>query len=105
MLSAYQGELLDCVYMRKRDLTEKSKTWAGDVADVPKEIIIPLRQIIRELKWSGGAELEMVRDAKDDLWLLECNPRFLAWVHGATVTGRNLPGLLVEGASGIPSQD
>lgn len=105
MLSAYQGELLDCVYMRKRDLTEKSKTWAGDVADVPKEIIIPLRQIIRELKWSGGAELEMVRDAKDDLWLLECNPRFPAWVHGATITGRNLPGLLVEGASGIPSQD
>jgi hypothetical protein len=30
MLSAYQGELLHCVHMRKRDLTEIGKTWAGD---------------------------------------------------------------------------
>lgn len=30
-LSAYKGELLDCVRMRKRDLTELSKTWAVKV--------------------------------------------------------------------------
>jgi diaminopimelate decarboxylase len=103
MLCAYMGELLDCVYMRKRDLTELGKTWAGDTSPVPPEIVYPLREIIRQLKWTGGAELEMIRDAEGQLWLLEWNPRFPAWVHGATITGRNLPATLVEGATGAPA--
>ncbi|HEX6123996.1 MAG TPA: hypothetical protein VFZ23_01360 [Pyrinomonadaceae bacterium] len=101
MLSAFQGELLDCVHMRKRDLTELGKTWAGDALPVAAEIIYPLRKIVRDLKWTGGAELEMVRDPEDQLWLLEWNPRYPAWVHGSTITGRNLPGALVEGATGV----
>ena len=103
MLSAYRGNLLDCVHMRKRDLTELGKTWAGDALPVAPELIEPLRAVIRELNWTGGAELEMVRDAADELWLLEWNPRFPAWVHGSTIAGRNLPGKLVEGAAGIPA--
>lgn len=101
-LSAYNGKLLDCVRMRKRDLTDLSKTWAGDVSEVPEEILEPLRETIKELNWSGGAELEMVRDADEQLWLLEINPRYPAWIHGATITGRNVPGRLVEGATGVP---
>ena len=101
MLTAYQGELLDCVYMRKRDLTDIGKTWAGDVAPVGPDLLLPLRDLIRKLKWTGGAELEMVRDANDQLWMLEWNPRFPAWVHGSTIAGHNLPALLVEAASGI----
>jgi diaminopimelate decarboxylase len=103
-LSAYKGELLDCVRMRKRDLTELNKTWAGDVSEVEKEFLLPLRDIIRQIRWTGGAELEMVRDANNELWLLEWNPRFPAWIHGATITGRNIPAALVEGATGIPAQ-
>jgi diaminopimelate decarboxylase len=101
---AYQGELLDCVYMRKRELTEEGKTWAGDVTEVPEEFAAPLRRVVRELNWTGGAELEMVRDAAGQLWLLECNPRFPAWIHGATITGRNLPARLVAAASGVAPQ-
>jgi diaminopimelate decarboxylase len=103
-LSAYRGELLDCVHMRKRDLTELGKTWAGDALPVTPELIEPLRTVIRDLNWTGGAELEMVRDAADDLWLLEWNPRFPAWVYGSTIAGRNLPAKLVEGASGLITQ-
>jgi diaminopimelate decarboxylase len=103
-LSAYKGELLDCVRMRKRDLTELSKTWAGDVSEVEEEIVTPLREIIRKINWTGGAELEMVRDAENQLWLLEWNPRFPAWIHGATITGRNIPAALIEGATGIKAQ-
>lgn len=104
MLSAHEGELLDCVHMRKRDLTELGKTWAGDTSTVDKRILYPLRKIIRDLKWTGGAELEMVRDPNDDLWLLEWNPRYPAWVHGSTITGRNLPAALIEGATGIEAE-
>lgn len=103
-LCAYQGELLDCVQMRKRELTELSKTWSGNISKVSEEIITPLQKIIRKLKWSGGAELEMIRDAQDQLWLLEWNPRFPAWIHGATITGRNLPAVLIEGATKISAQ-
>lgn len=104
-LSAYEGELIDCVRMRKRDLTELSKTWAGDISEVEAEFIEPLREIIRKINWTGGAELEMVRDADDQLWLLEVNPRFPAWIHGATITGRNMPAALVEGATGFTAKN
>ncbi|HVG35285.1 MAG TPA: ATP-grasp domain-containing protein [Pyrinomonadaceae bacterium] len=102
--SAYQGELLGCVYMRKRELTEEGKTWAGDVTEVPEEFVLPLRRMVKDLNWTGGAELEMVRDPEGLLWLLECNPRFPAWIHGATIAGRNLPALLVEAATGVRAQ-
>lgn len=102
---AYRGELLDCVRMQKRDLTELNKTWAGDVSQVAEEFSEPLKKIVRNLNWTGGAELEMVRDAENQLWLLECNPRFPAWIHGATITGFNVPARLVEGATGVRAKE
>ena len=104
MLAAYKGELLGCVSMRKRELTEEGKTWAGDVTEVPEAFAAPLREIVRDLNWTGGAELEMVRDPEGQRWLLEWNPRFPAWVHGATIAGCNLPAMLVEAATGIPAE-
>jgi diaminopimelate decarboxylase len=101
---AYRGELAGSVYMRKRELTEEGKTWAGDVTEVPEEFAAPLRKIVKELNWTGGAELEMVRDMDGQLWLIECNPRFPAWIYGAAIAGRNLPALLIEKATGIPAQ-
>jgi len=104
MLAAYQGELLDCVSMRKRDITPEGKTWAGDVSQVDPEFEAPLRRMVRDLNWTGGGEIEMVRDAAGQLWLLEMNPRFPAWVHGATIAGHNLPALLVEAAAGVSAR-
>ena len=100
-LSAYKGELLHCVMMAKRDLTEIAKTWAGEISEVPEELLTPLRKIIKDLNWTGGAELEMVRDADGIRWLLEWNPRYPAWIHGATIAGYNMPAILIEGATGI----
>jgi hypothetical protein len=104
MLSAYQGELLGAVSMKKRDVTAEGKTWAGEISEVPSEFMAPLRAMVRDLNWTGGGELEMVRDAADQLWLLEMNPRFPAWVHGATIAGHNLPAMVVEAASGVRAQ-
>ena len=100
MLCAYKGELLGAVSMRKRDITPEGKTWAGDISPVPEEFLGPLRSMVKSLNWTGGGELEMVRDSVDNLWLLEMNPRFPAWVHGSTIAGFNLPALMVERASG-----
>src|ERR1700712_1022881 len=104
MLSAYRGELLGAVRMRKRGITSEGKTWAGDISEVPADFLEPLRHMVKELGWTGGGELEMVRDADEQLWLLEMNPRFPAWVHGATLAGHNLPGLLVAAASKVPAR-
>ncbi|MEJ7669071.1 MAG: hypothetical protein WKH97_10140 [Casimicrobiaceae bacterium] len=103
--SAYQGELLGCGYMRKRELTHEGKTWAGEVTEVSEEFAGPLRKIVRMLDWTGGAELEMIRDPSGQLWMIECNPRFPAWIHGATIAGRNLPAMLVERASGVKAKN
>jgi diaminopimelate decarboxylase len=104
MLAAYKGELLSAVSMRKRDITPEGKTWAGDVSQVPPLFMEPLRCMVRDTGWTGGGELEMVRDASDQLWLIEMNPRFPAWVHGATIAGHNLPALLVQAASGVKAE-
>jgi len=101
-LAAYKGELLSAVYMEKRDITPEGKTWAGHISPVPQHLLVPLRKVIKHIGWSGGAELEMVRDTEGNLWLLEWNPRFPAWIHGATIAGYNLPALLVERATGVP---
>lgn len=98
--SAFRGEVLDAVRMCKRDLTDLGKTWAGDVSEVPGTLAPGLRQVLQQLNWTGGGELEMLRDADDQLWLMECNPRFPAWIHGATLAGHNLVAKLVAAATG-----
>ncbi len=97
---AWRGSLLGAVRMRKRDVTEIGKTWAGAVTAVSDNFLGPLRAIVQRLNYTGGGEVEMVRDAEGTLWLLEWNPRFPAWIHGATLAGTNLPALLVEAATG-----
>ncbi len=103
-LCAYRGKLLACVWMIKRDITLEGKTWGGRVSEVPEELLYPLREITQDLNWTGGAELEMIRDPSGTLWLIEWNPRFPAWIHGATIAGFNLPGHLVEEVAGTPAK-
>lgn len=93
--AAYKGELLDAVFMKKHFQSAAGKTWSGAIHDVPSYLLRPLREIIRNLNWTGGGELEFVCDTREKLWLIDWNPRFPAWIHGATLTGRNLPATLI----------
>ena len=102
-LAAYDGRLCDALYMRKRITTPEGKTWAGHVDDLPAEILTPIEAAVRAIGWTGGAEIELLRDVDGRLWWLEWNPRFPAWVHGATLAGRNLPAALVRRALGLPN--
>lgn len=101
-LASYDGRLSDALYMRKRITTPEGKTWAGHVSELPAEILTPIEAAVRAIGWTGGAEIELLRDVDGRLWWLEWNPRFPAWVHGATLAGRNLPAALVRRALGLP---
>jgi diaminopimelate decarboxylase len=99
--AALKGKIADAVYVRKRITTPEGKTWAGKVTEVPADLVTPLESAVRELGWTGGAEIEVLRDVDGRLWFLEWNPRFPAWVHGAALSGRNLPAALLRKALGL----
>lgn len=101
-LAAVTGELLNAVHLVKMETTPEGKTWAGRVEVVASDVLVQLRSIIKDLNWTGGAEIEYIKDADGRPWLLEWNPRFPAWIFGAHLAGHNLPGLLVSGATGAP---
>ena len=103
-LCAYQGELLDCVHLTKHTQTHEGKTWAGRVSEVDPSMIEPLREVIGDLEWTGGAELEYVRAPDGSMHLIDWNPRFPAWIHAASFAGHNLPARLAEAAgAGTPA--
>ncbi len=94
------GRLIGAVPTRKTYITNMGKGWAG-VAIEDDEIIELTRRIVRELKWPGGMEVELLRDQRDDtLYLIELNPRFPAWVYFAHGCGQNHPEALVRIAMG-----
>lgn len=97
---AYKGTLLDVVFMEKRSVTDEGKTWSGVIHEPDQELALALRGAIDELDWTGGGELEFVRDESGRLWLMDLNPRFPAWIYGATLAGHNLPARLVAAALG-----
>jgi diaminopimelate decarboxylase len=99
--AAVGGRLADAIYMQKRIVTAEGKTWAGRIGEVPEDVQSALEQAVKSLGWTGGAEIELLRDVDGRLSLLEWNPRFPAWVYGAALSGRNLPATLVRAALGI----
>lgn len=103
--AAYSGLLLDAVGMQKTARTELGKTWSGRIMALSEEKRHCLAKVVEELMWTGGAEIECIRDDNGKLWLMEWNPRFPAWIYGAAIAGHNLPGNLVSKATGYPIED
>src|SRR6185436_6663550 len=87
--------------VRKRVTTSEGKTWAGRVGEVSDDLLERIDDAVRTIGWTGGAEIEILRDVDGRRWLLEWNPRFPAWVYGAALAGRNLPAALVRHALGL----
>jgi hypothetical protein len=98
--AAWRGTLLGAAFLEKLDRTHEGKAWSGRVGPVPGDIERRLRAFVRATRWSGGGEIECVRDPLSRLWLLECNARFPAWIYGATLAGYNLPARLIEAVTG-----
>jgi len=100
--SAYQGELLGAVHLEKRLMTPEGKTWAGRVTPVSPDLFSSFSEVIRSLDWSGGGEIEFVRDPDGNRWVIECNPRYPAWIFGGAIAGVNLPARLISKVLGLP---
>ena len=98
--AAWRGRLLGAAFLEKLERTAEGKAWSGRVSGVPADLEVRLRTFVRATRWSGGGEIECVRDPFSRLWLLECNPRFPAWIYGATLAGYNLPASLIEAMTG-----
>ena len=87
--------------MEKRLTTAEGKTWAGRVIALPEYLLAPIENLVRRLDWTGGAEIELFKDRDAERWFNEWNPRFPAWIYGATLAGFNLPAQLFARAQGL----
>ncbi len=95
-----RGNIIGAVPMRKQYITDKGKAWGGITLDNPAMMALT-NKIIRATRWRGGMELELIKTAEDDLYILEINPRIPAWVYLAVGAGQNLPEALVKLALGM----
>jgi carbamoyl-phosphate synthase large subunit len=95
-----EGNTIGAVPMRKQYITDKGKAWSGITLDDQKLLDLTYR-IIRAMKWRGGMELELVKSHKNELYIIEINPRIPAWVYLAVGAGQNMPEALVKLALGM----
>jgi len=94
-----QGTTVAAVPIRKQYITDKGKAWGG-IAISGEDMLELTHKIISSSKWKGGMELELIRTASDELYLIEINPRIPAWVYLAVGAGQNIPEALVNLAVG-----
>lgn len=94
------GRLIGAVPMRKLYITDKGKGWAG-ITLQDERLLEYTRKFIAASKWKSGFELEIMRtEENDELYLMEINPRFPAWIYTTAAAGQNLPAALVKLAMG-----
>lgn len=93
------GNAVSVIPMRKLYITEKGKAWAG--ITIEDEKLIGLAgDFAKSTLWKGGFELEIMKEESGDLYIMEVNPRFPAWVYLTAAAGQNQPKALVEMALG-----
>lgn len=94
-----RGNTIGAVPMRKQFITDKGKAWAG-VTIADDALLTMTQQLIRATQWRGAMELELIKTTQGEIYLLEINPRFPAWVYLANGAGQNHPEALVKMALG-----
>lgn len=89
------GNTIASVPMRKQYITDKGKAWGGITLGDEKLLDIT-KKLLRESKWRGGMELEMIKSNAGKYYLIEINPRIPAWVYLAVGAGQNIPEALIK---------
>ena len=87
-------KLLGGVGIKKLTTTELGKVW--EAISIKNEKLFELTHNFIELsKWRGAFEVEAIA-TPNEIYLIEINPRFPAWVNFATELGVNLPKMMVD---------
>jgi len=94
-----KGNTIGAVPMRKQYITDKGKAWGG-ITISDEKMLDMTRKFLRNTKWRGGFELELMKNKDGELYLLEINPRLPAWIYLAVGVGQNIPEALVNLALG-----
>ncbi len=89
-----RGELKGAVAIKKLTTTDVGKIWTGITIQNEKLISIA-KDFAKKTKWKGPFELECMVNM-NNVYLIEINPRFPAWVYFATAVGVNLPEMVVN---------
>lgn len=93
------GKMISAIPMRKLYITDKGKAWSG--ITLQDDTLIQLaRDFIAATQWKGGCELEIMRTEKNELYIMEINPRFPAWIYLTAAAGQNQPAALARMALG-----
>jgi carbamoyl-phosphate synthase large subunit len=91
-----EGNDLGHLAIKKMVITKLGKVWTN-VSIRNERIFEACKKFVELSKWRGGFELElMLEPEKNELYLIEVNPRFPAWVYMATGCGINLPERMVR---------
>lgn len=93
--AALDGVLLDAIFTTKALVTPEGKTWSGDISEISDDLWDRLAAFVADVGWNGGGEVELIRSWTGELTVMELNPRFPAWIHGATLCGANLPATVI----------
>lgn len=94
------GNALGLVGVRKTSVTSLGKVWSAvTVRNVP--MLTAAERFVEQFRWRGPFELECII-SNGDVYLIEINPRFPAWVYFATGVGVNLPARMLRSGLGQP---
>ncbi len=94
-----EGNATSIIPMKKLYITDKGKAWAGITLE-DENMIKLAKDFVAATKWRGGFEVEIMKTAKDELYIMEINPRFPAWIYLSAGAGQNQPASLVKMALG-----
>jgi len=94
-----KGDHFGFLNIKKLWITQLGKIWTGVTIKNPK-MLEAAKNFVREFKWRGAFELECIYTPEGEIFLIEINPRFPAWVYFSTGAGINLPARLLQAALG-----
>ena len=88
------SNLVGAVSIKKLTTTDIGKIWMG-ITIHNEQLLQMAKDFVSITSWNGPFELECMVNPTD-MYMIEINPRFPAWVYFATDIGVNLPQMLVD---------
>lgn len=94
-----KGNAISIIPMKKLYITDKGKAWSG-ITLQDDSLLEVATKFVEATNWRGGFELEIMQTEKNELYIMEINPRFPAWIYLSAGAGQNQPASLVKMALG-----